>query len=101
MCSCVLSCFTVVSNSLGPMYWSPLGSSVHGILQARILEWVAVPCSRGSSQDGDQSCISCSSWSAGGFFTAEPLKKPRREDTLSLNGKVAERVLYHEIFSQI
>ena len=29
--------------------WSPPGSSVHGILQARILEWVAMPSSRGSS----------------------------------------------------
>ena len=33
-----------------PMDCSPPGSSVHGILQARILEWVAVPSSRGSSQ---------------------------------------------------
>ena len=33
---------------------SPPGSSVHGILQARILEWVAIPSSRGSSQPRDQ-----------------------------------------------
>ena len=32
-----------------PMDCSPSGSSVHGILQTRILEWVAVPSSRGSS----------------------------------------------------
>ena len=32
-----------------PMDCSPPGSSVQGILQARILEWVAMPCSRGSS----------------------------------------------------
>ena len=32
-----------------PMDSSPPGSSVHGILQARILEWVAIPFSRGSS----------------------------------------------------
>ena len=32
-----------------PMYHSPPGFSVHGILQARILEWVANPFSRGSS----------------------------------------------------
>ena len=31
------------------MEWSLLGSSVHGILQARILEWCAMPSSRGSS----------------------------------------------------
>ena len=31
---------------------SPPGSSVHGILQARVLEWIAMPSSRGSSQPG-------------------------------------------------
>ena len=35
------------------------GSSVHGILQARILEWVAIPFSRGSSQPRDRTHISC------------------------------------------
>ena len=35
-----------------PMDWSPPGSSVHGILQARILEWVAIPFSRGSPNPG-------------------------------------------------
>ena len=35
------------------MIWSPPGSSVHGILRARILEWVAIPSFRGSSQPGD------------------------------------------------
>ena len=42
-----------------PMDHSPPGSSVHGILQARILEWVAMPSSRGPSQPRDQTCISC------------------------------------------
>ena len=37
---------------------SPPGSSIQGILQARILEWVAVPSSRGSSQPRDLTCIS-------------------------------------------
>ena len=36
---------SVVSDSLDPMDWSPPGSSVHGILQARILEWVAISLS--------------------------------------------------------
>ena len=36
-----------------PMDYSQTGSSVHGILQARILEWVAIPFSRGSSQPRD------------------------------------------------
>jgi len=41
-----------------PMDCSPPGSSVHGILQARILEWVAIPFSRGSSQPRDQTQVS-------------------------------------------
>ena len=45
---------------------SPPGSSVHGILQARILEWVAMPSSRGFSQLRDQTQVSCIT---GGFFT--------------------------------
>ena len=50
-----------------PMDYSPPGSSVHGISQARILEWVAMPFSRESSQPRDQTHISCT---AGRFFTA-------------------------------
>ena len=47
------SCLTLCD----PLNCSPLGSSVHGILQARTLEWVAVSFSRGSSQSRDQTCI--------------------------------------------
>ena len=43
-----------------------LSSSVHGILQARILEWVAIPFSRGSSWPRDWTRVSCI---AGRFFT--------------------------------
>ena len=45
---------------------SPPGSSVHGVLQARILEWVAIPFSRRSSPPRDQTQVSCI---AGRFFT--------------------------------
>ena len=41
-----------------PVDCSPPGSSVHGILQARILQWVAISFSRGSSQPRDQTQIS-------------------------------------------
>ena len=41
----IQSCLTLCH----PMGWSPSGSSVHGILQARILEWLAIPFFRGSS----------------------------------------------------
>ena len=41
-----------------PMDYSLPGSSVHRILQARVLEWVAIPFSRGSSQPGDRTPVS-------------------------------------------
>ena len=46
---------------------NPMDCIVHGILWARILEWVAVPFSRGSSQLRDQTQVSCT---AGRFFTS-------------------------------
>ena len=49
-----------------PMDYSPPGSPIHGILQARILEWVAIPFSKGSSQPRDQTHVSCI---ADRFFT--------------------------------
>ena len=49
-----------------PMDYSPPGSFIHGILHARILEWVAIPFSRGSSQSRDRSQVSCI---AGQIFT--------------------------------
>jgi len=48
---------------------SPLGSSVHGIFQATILDWVAISSFRGSSWPRDQTRISCVSCIAGRFFT--------------------------------
>ena len=50
------------STFCDPLDCSPPGSSVHGILQARILEWVVMPSTRGSSLPRDQArvpCISC------------------------------------------
>ena len=52
-----------------PMYCSPPGSSVHGILRARILEWVARPSSRGSPPPRDWTYVSCISHIADRFFT--------------------------------
>ena len=62
---------SVMSDSLQPMGYSLPGSSVYGILQARILEWVAGPSSRGSSWPRNWTCISSllSSTLASGFFT--------------------------------
>ena len=55
------------------------GPSVHGIPQARVLEWVAIPFSRGSPRDRTSaSCI------AGRFFTTEPPGKPKGSDSPGL-----------------
>ena len=51
---------------------SPPGSSVHGIFQARILEWVAISYSKGSSWPKDQTHVSWVSCLAGRFFTTVP-----------------------------
>ena len=63
-----------------PMDDSPPGSSVHGILQARILEWVAMPSSKDLPNPGIKplsvSCIT------GRFFTTEPLEKPMKKTVM-------------------
>ena len=55
--TCVLSHFSCV-RFCDPMDWSPPGSSVHGLLQERILEWVSIPFSRGSSWPRDPTQVS-------------------------------------------
>ena len=57
--SCLSFSRSAVSSSLQPHGLYPPGASVHGILQARILEWAAIPSSRGSSQPRDQIQVSC------------------------------------------
>ena len=56
-----------------PVDCSLPGSSVHGIILAKIPEWVAISSSGGSSQLKDPTCSFCI---AGGFFTTEPPEKP-------------------------
>ena len=58
-----------------PKDCSPPGSSAHGILQAKILEWVAIPFSKGSSQTRDQTQIS---WIAGRFLTVWATKEAQK-----------------------
>ena len=62
VCVCVCVCVQLCSTLWDPIDCSPPGSSVHGISQARILEWVATSCFRGSSWPKDRtrvSCVSC------------------------------------------
>ena len=61
-----------------PMVCNPPDSSVQEILQARILEWVAISSSRGSSRPRDRTCICLLHWQAGSLPPA-PLGKPSAE----------------------
>ena len=72
VCSVAQLCLTLCD----PMDCGLPGSFVHGILQARTLEWVAMPSSRGSSQPRDQTHMSCVSCIAGRCFTADSPGKP-------------------------
>ena len=58
------------------MNYGPPGSSVHGILQERILEWVSFPSPGDLSHPGIELALLASPALAGGFFTTEPLGKP-------------------------
>ena len=83
-----------VPSICSPMDCSPTGSSIHGISQARILEWVALPFSRGSSQPRDRTQVFCI---AGRLFTiwervTENLSKPRESEWDSWDLKVDTRL---------
>ena len=64
---------SVMSDSLQPIDYGPSGSSVYGIFQARILEWVATSFSRDLSDSGIEPTPPAL---ADGFFTTEPPEKP-------------------------
>ena len=66
----LLFCHYVLSNSCNPMGYSQPGSPVHGILQARILEWGAISFSRGSSPPMYQTGVSSLLHGQGGFTTS-------------------------------
>ena len=78
---CVFACAQSFSRvrlfaTLWTIY-SPPGSSVHGICQPRILEWVAVSSSRGSPQPRDQTRISCVSCTSRRVLYRRAPEKPR------------------------
>ena len=68
--------FTCVQLFVIPWTVGLPGSSVRGILQARILEWVAMPSSRGSSQPRDWTQVS---YIAGGFFTTWATREAQKD----------------------
>ena len=75
LCMCAKS-LQLYLTLCGPVDYSPPGSSVHGILQARILECVAMLSSRGSSQsrDGIQVSLCHLCWQAGSLPPGKPLQ---------------------------
>ena len=84
----IQSCLTLCD----PMDCSPTGTSVHGILEARILEWMAIPFSRWSSWLREWTSVSCI---AGGFFTiwaTREAQSQREKDQIAHIHCIIERV---------
>ena len=82
----MLSCFQLCD----PTNCSPPASSVHGILQARVREWVAIPFSRGSSQLRDGTWVSCI---AGRFFTTWATREALVNTDYSFSAPQLEKVM--------
>ena len=75
---CAVLSHSVLLTLCDPMEYSPPGSSVHEILQTRILEWVGLSFSRGSSQPSNWTQVSLTS---GRFFTIWATGEARTTDT--------------------
>ena len=73
--ACFALCCAESLSLCDPTDCSPPGSSIPGILQARILEWVAASSSRGFSRPRDQTHVS---WTAGGLFTVWTTRETHR-----------------------
>jgi len=80
------SCLTLCD----PMDCSPPGSSVHGIIQARLPEWVATSFSRWSSQPRDQTWVS---WIAGRFFTVWAIREALK--STQIYGQTSSTAILH------
>ena len=96
-----------------PVDCSPPGSSVHGILQTRVLEWITMPSSRGSFQPRDWTLLSYVSWTrqntgVGAFPFSRGSSQPRDQTqvssiaggfftswTTSVAPRIGRRMLYH------
>ena len=100
----VLCCCAVLSHvwlCVTPEDCGPPDSFFHGILQARILQWVAVSFSRGSSWPRDQTRVSYVSCIAGGFFTAGPLGKSSQSSTMKINHFTWMNTIYQKYWPHI
>ena len=103
VCVCVhTKCWVTSVVSDFVILWTGgiLGPPVHEILQVRIVEWVAVPSSRGSFWPKDRAHISCGSCIEGRFFTTEPPGKNEIIENFQLapldnRGKVSSHSLFY------
>ena len=113
---CVYVCAKVVQSCpalCDPMECSPPGSSVHGILLARILEWVTLLSSRGTSWPRDWTLVFCGSFLAGRFFRSPQvsahtcisllcqLRGLRRDDTLLAASMLSSQILVSNFILQL
>ena len=90
-CMCLCAC-SVMSDSLQPHGpYSPSGSSIHGISQARILGWAAISFSRGSSCIRDWIHVSCLS---GVYFTIEPPGMPADSSWMICVGSLTRALVF-------
>ena len=87
---------SVMSDSCDPMDCSRPGSSVHGIFQARILEWIAISFSRGSSRPRNWTQVFCI---AGRFFTDWAMRVARQGINLQ-NIRAAHTAQYQKTNGQ-
>ena len=94
-CCCCAVLYSVVSDC-DLMDCSPPASSAHGIFQARILEWVAISYSGGSSQPRDWTCISLSPALAGRFLTTSHLPGNPHDPVCFINSVL--RLLQENIY---
>ena len=81
MCVRSLSCFLTLCN---PMDWSPPGSSVHGIFQARILKWLSLPTPGDLPNPGIEPTSLASPALAGGFFATSTTWEAPKSTVLHL-----------------
>ena len=94
---CMLSCFSCVRLSATLMDCSPPDASVHGILQARILEWLPCPPPEDLPNPGIKPFPLMSSALAGGFFTTCATWEPLPASTLNKNTKIISLVEWNEL----
>ena len=96
-------CRLVTSTLDDPVDCSLPGSSVHGILQARILQWVAVPSSRGSSRSRDQThhllCLLL--WREGSLSLVSPGKPKRDMKVMLVNSRQTNQACHFRYFTGV